>query len=177
MPRPVEMTSWIGDDNDAIRDLVKNRMIPRIRDAAQNRLVQTWARINFGQSNQKNEAENILYWVRRSMIYTPDPPDVEHVKWPSALFDEIRRLGHATGDCDDYVMLYATVTAARNIPTQLRVAARHPVVDGTGEYQFDHIYTRVKPDYGQDWIPVDPSSEGALGWETPERYLTEDFDV
>ncbi len=176
MPRPVEMTSWIGDDNDAIRDLVKQRMIPRIRDAGRSQQVREWARINFGNMSQAAEAEHILYWVRRNMVYTPDPPNVEHVKWPSALFDEIRRLGHATGDCDDYVMLYATLTVARDIPTRLTIAARHPVVDGTGEYQFDHIYTRVQLDAG-DWRPVDPSSEGALGWETPERYLTEDFDV
>jgi transglutaminase-like putative cysteine protease len=177
MARPVEMTSWIGDDNDAIRELVKNRMIPRIRNAAQAPQVREWARINFAHTTQAEEAERILYWVRRHMIYTPDPPDVEHVKWPSALFDEIRRLGHATGDCDDYVMLYAAITSARDIPTRLVIAARHPVVDGTGEYQFDHIYTRVQLDSGQDWTPVDPSSEGALGWETPERYLTEAFDV
>jgi hypothetical protein len=171
------MTSWIGDDNHAIRELVKDRMIPRIRDAGANRGVREWARVNFGQDTQAHEAELILYWVRRHMIYTPDPPDVEHVKWPSALFDEIRRLGHATGDCDDYVMLYASITTARDIPTRLVITARHPVVDGTGEYQFDHIYTRVRPDSGQDWIPVDPSSEGAMGWETTERYLTEDFDA
>jgi hypothetical protein len=176
MPRPIEMTSWIGDDNNAIRELVKDRMVPRIRDAGHARTVREWARINFGQGTQVEEAESILYWVRRHMVYTPDPPEVEHVKWPSALFDEIRRLGHATGDCDDYVMLYAAITAARDIPTRLTITARHPVVDGTGEYQFDHIYTRVKPDAG-DWIPVDPSSEGAMGWETSERYLTEDFDV
>jgi transglutaminase-like putative cysteine protease len=177
MAQPVEMTSWIGDDNDAIRELVRDRMIPRIKDAAESRTVREWARINFAQVTQAEEAESILYWVRRHMLYTPDPPDIEHVKWPSALFDEIRRLGHATGDCDDYVMLYAAITRARDIPTQLRITARKPVVDGTGEYQFDHIYTRVKPDYGGAWIPVDPSSEGAMGWETTERYLTEDFDA
>lgn len=176
MPNPVEMVSWIGDDNNAIRDLVRNRMVPRIRDAADHPAVQQWSKIQFGHEDQEREAEAMLYWVRRHMTYTPDPVDIEHIKWPSALFYEINRLGSATGDCDDYVMLYATLTASRGIPTQVRIAARHQVVDATGEYQFDHIYVRVKLNSGQAWTVVDPSSEGALGWEVA-TYNTEDFDV
>ena len=174
MSHPVEMTSWIGDNNADLRLLVTQRMIPVIQRSSV--MLKDWTRIQFGGFSQQKEAENMLYWVRRHMLYTPDPPDIEHIKWPSVMLSEIGRLGHSVGDCDDYVMLYATLVRSREIPTRIVLTAREPVLDGAGEYQFDHIYTRVRVDW-QNWITVDPSSEGAMGWETNPRYLTEDFDV
>jgi hypothetical protein len=174
MPRPVEITRWVPDDNSGIRLIVQEHMIPRIRDSIHLSHIALFVNA-FQRQTQQQEAEALFYWVRGHMLYTPDPPDEELIKWPSVLMDEIRRLGRALGDCDDYVMLLATFTLCRGIPTRLVVIARQPLDDGAGQHQLDHIYLSLNLD--GEWTPVDPTGEVAFGWEYEPVYRREEFDV
>lgn len=175
MPRPVEITCWLPDDNAGIRLIVEERMIPRILASVQLPHLALFAN-SFERQTREQEAVELFYWVRGHMVYTPDPPDEEVIKWPSVLMDEIWRLGHAVGDCGSYVMLYATLLAIRRIPTRLVTIARQPVGDGAGEAQFDHIYTRVNL-IGSEWTPADPTGTVAFGWEYDPVYHLEEYDI
>lgn len=167
MPRQVEIVRWVPDDNSGIRLIVQERMIPRIRESAYLPSIALFAN-PFERAQPQQTVEALLYWVRGHMIYTPDPPDEELIKWPSVLLDEIRRHGQALGDCDDYVMLFATLVHARGIPIRLVTIARKLVDDGAGQPQLDHIFTRVFID--GEWIGVDPTGDVALGWEHGQHY-------
>lgn len=176
MPRPVELTRWVPDDNNGVRIIVREHMIPRIVQSAQYADIVTFANA-FQRETQAQEAEALLYWVRGHMLYTPDPPGEEYIKWPTVLMNEIRTLGRAVGDCDEYVMLYGTLTVARHIPTSLVVIAREPLDDGAGEYQFDHIYTALAVGPREELVPVDPSGDVAMGWEYERVYNKEVYPI
>ena len=167
MARPVEITRWVPDDNSGIREIVTQRMIPRIRESAGQSHVYLFAN-PFERAQPEQSLSALLYWVRGHMIYTPDPPDEELIKWPSVLLDEIRRHGQALGDCDDYVMLFAALAVALGFQVRLVVIARKNVDDGAGQAQLDHIYTRVFVDGA--WLGVDPTGDVALGWEHGQHY-------
>jgi transglutaminase-like putative cysteine protease len=175
MPRPVELARWVPDDNSGVRFIVQERMIPRILSSAKLVDIATFAAA-FDRDTVQQSAESLMYWVRGHMIYTPDPPDEEFIRWPTVLMAEIRQLGTAVGDCDDYVMLYAALTVARQIPTRIVLIARHDVDDGAGQHQFDHIYTEVEIE-DNVWVPVDPTGDVAFGWEHEPVYRKEKFDV
>ena len=175
-PRPVEMARWIPDDNSGVRYAVQERMIPRIVQSAQYADIVTFANA-FQRETQAQEAEALLYWVRGHMLYTPDPPGEEYIRWPTVLMAEIRSQRRAVGDCDDYVMLYATLTVARHIPTSIILIAREPLNDGAGEYQFDHIYTGLAIGPRDEMVPVDPTGDVAMGWEYERVYLKEVYPI
>jgi transglutaminase-like putative cysteine protease len=167
MARPVEITRWVPDDNAGIRMIVAESMIPRIRESIHLPSVYLFTN-PFERAQPEQTISALLYWVRGHMIYTPDPPNEELIKWPSVLLDEIRRHGQALGDCDDYVMLFATFALSRGFAVRLVTIARKEVDDGAGQMQLDHIYTRVLID--GEWIAVDPTGDVALGWEHGQHY-------
>ncbi len=174
MAQHVEVRWLVGDDNDAVRWIVQQRMIPRLHTARVH-MVQ-WARM-FASSTQEETVTRMLYWVRGHMLFTDDPPGEELIKSPLALMQEIAMLQRAVGDCDDYVMLFGGLVHAADVPLRLTVMARKPVLDITGnEYQIDHVYTHVRMD-NTDWIPIDPTGTAAIGWEQTPHYLKESYDV
>lgn len=175
MARPVDLTRWVPDDNSGVRKIVREHMIPAMVAASRHADIVTFANA-FVRETQQQEAEALLYWTRGHMVYTPDPPNEELIKWPSVLMNEIRVHGQALGDCDDYVMLYATLLLARGIETRIVLIARQAVDDGSGQYQFDHIYVEALLD--DEWTPIDPTSDQvALGWEHHPAYRKEAFDI
>lgn len=174
MAQRVEVRWLVGDDNNAVRWIVRERMVPRLHDARP--LLERWVGDTFVAPTDARTVENILYWVRGNMLFTEDPPGEELIKSPMALLDEIFTIRHGLGDCDDYVMLFGGLVLAATIPLRLVLVARHPELDTRGEYRIDHIYTEVRMDKG-DWTPVDPTGTAAIGWEQTPYYLKETFDV
>lgn len=173
MARQIETTWLVGDDNHAVRWIVAERMVPRIKVARIALL--PFAR-TFASDTQEETVSRMLYWVRGHMVYVDDPPNEEFIKSPMVLLNEILTLGKAVGDCDDYVMIFGGLVHAADVPLRLTLMARKPVFDLNGEYQIDHIYTHARLD-GSDWIPIDPTGTAAIGWEQTPAYLKESYDV
>jgi hypothetical protein len=115
-------------------------------------------------------ASVIFNWVRDHMFYTDDvavdPINApgwqiaDVIKQPQVVLDEILAMGHATGDCDDYVIFLGSLY----YDLGYGVTLVNVVQRGTEQ---EHVYLRVAtPDgvYAADAIvPED------FGWELPEE--------
>jgi hypothetical protein len=112
----------------------------------------------------------LFNWVRDHMLYTEDvhvdpinAPGydiVDVIKQPQVILDEILSLGHATGDCDDYVIFLGSLYQ----DVGYGVTLVNVVQRGTEQ---EHVYLRVAtPDgvFAADGIIDEP-----FGWELPEE--------
>jgi transglutaminase-like putative cysteine protease len=96
----------------------------------------------------------IYDWFNRHWTYLNDPVEVELVKDPERLLEEIAQKGRALGDCDDAsTFLYA---ACRTIGIPARFAragfTRGPLADGS---KFSHVFV-VCPDQHGRKVVLDP---------------------
>ncbi len=117
------------------------------------------------------EIASVMFnWVREHMLYTDDiavdpinAPGwdiVDVIKQPQVILDEILALGHATGDCDDYVIWLGSLY----YDVGYGVTLVNVVQKGTEQ---EHVYLRVAtPDgvYAADGIVAED-----FGWELPEE--------
>lgn len=108
-------------------------------------------------------------WVRDSIIYMPDPQEVEMLQTPP------RTIEVGTGDCDDKAILLATLLAT------IGFATRFKAVGGVGaEWSGDendeggeadtvpytHVFSEVR--LGTRWLPCDTIvANSTPGWEPP----------
>lgn len=98
------------------------------------------------------EIESLYNFVRDRITYRRDPVQVESVQ------DAKRTLFvFKTGDCDDLVVVLATLLAT------LGHRSRFVVLGRTRE-KYTHVYLEVLTSRG--WLPLDPTPEQATaGWE------------
>jgi transglutaminase-like putative cysteine protease len=90
----------------------------------------------------------IFDWVKRNMVYQPDPAGSELVQTPARLLGIIQQGGRAPGDCDDHVVLLGSLLVALGIPA--RVAG----VKINGAAWFNHVIIMVRLD--GVWKDLDP---------------------
>ena len=110
-------------------------------------------------------------WVRDSIIYVPDPQDVEMLQSP------VRTLDIMTGDCDDKAILVATLLAT------IGFATRFKAVGGVGSgwsgnedddsdqvdpqnAPYTHVFAEVR--LGTRWLALDTIVPDSVpGWQPP----------
>ncbi len=101
-------------------------------------------------------AKALFLFVQRNIQYVPDPMFTEYIQHP---YETLRT---RTGDCDDYAVLFASLSRAVGIPTRIVMTSTH---------MFDKIYLDDAPRYYKDsdgWIFVDPTcSDCAFGQLAP----------
>lgn len=68
---------------------------------------QICAKIESGSYN--DEIMALYCWVRQNVAYRKDIVDVEYVRAPQRLIDDVKRNGQAQGDCDDMACLLASL--------------------------------------------------------------------
>ena len=116
-------------------------------------------------------AEAVFEWVRLHMVYVEDQDShdvVEEIRTPDYLLDEIARLGHAIGDCDDFVLLLGALYQALGYGVLL-------VAIGLTDDNLEHVYLHVVTPAGQ--IPADPIRPEDFGWEVAEEDRTAQYVV
>lgn len=97
------------------------------------------------------EIKALFEFVRDETIYRRDPVQVERIQ------DARRTIEFRTGDCDDKVILLASLLGAIGHPSRF-------VVIGPAVNHYSHVYLEVATDRG--WLPLDPTNENAaMGWE------------
>jgi len=109
----------------------------------------------------------IFEWVRAHMLYVPDFNNgavIEEIQTPGHTLDEIGRFGRALGDCDDYVVLLASLFWRRGHRVVLVAISRH------ADQLLDHVYLTV------DGAPADGIVPEPFGWEVPEAEVTYRMD-
>ncbi len=98
------------------------------------------------------EIEALFDWVRRNVRYTRDIHRVELLHSPRRML-ELR-----AGDCDDMVILLASMLEATGHPTRLVLVGSNP----RKPRLFTHIYLEVL--FRTRWIPLDPTMRKPMGW-------------
>jgi transglutaminase-like putative cysteine protease len=84
--------------------------------------------------------------------------------------DAARTLESNSGDCDDKVVLLATLLAALGWLPRF-------VVQSQGGVDFDHVYLEVFDERSHEWLALDPTADGQaglpradVGWRNPAQY-------
>jgi transglutaminase-like putative cysteine protease len=160
-PERYERQTEVPDGNEGVRHSM-TRLAALIREGAQSSFVRAWAATMASPERglDGTTVERLTTWVRGRMRYTPDPPEMERITSPAALLEEIGRLGHAVGDCDEYVSLLGGLLAALGFSVNLVLLSTDP------DQMYRHVALTVwLPDGTR--VPVDVSSEYAVGWEEP----------
>lgn len=118
------MTSaWrpIAEGTDGIRQILQHLRVmkeyygslPSIRNAA---LAIAGSLIN---NDQAGQIARLTEYVRRAMVYQADPWNSEFTQTPDVLLLQINRTGYARGDCDDHVLLFASLAESLGIYAEI----------------------------------------------------------
>lgn len=96
------------------------------------------------------EVRAIHEFVRDRIRYVKDITDVETVAWPEYTLQK------GAGDCDDKVVLAASLLESIGHPTRLVAIGFHPGV-------YSHVYLETK--IGPRWISVETTEPVNVGWQ------------
>lgn len=116
------------------------------------------------ERDQMSEISALYEWAQEHFRYVNDPVGVELIKTPDRLQDEIDAQGYFSGDCDDASTYLAALLLSVGYPVQLVVVAP----EGSGYYDYQHIYLRAYADHLRLWVSLDLCARGRpFGWEVP----------
>ncbi len=116
-------TGWlpVADGISGVREIV--RQLGALKDyyGAQPVIRAAAIRIAGGRINDDNagNVERVADFVRRALVYVKDPVNAELVQTPDVLLAQIARRGRAFGDCDDHVLLFASLAESLGLPTRI----------------------------------------------------------
>ena len=133
------------------------------------------------EHNDTIEILRIFDTVRGSIRYVQDPVDLEFVKSPSFMAKWLHENPGKmlAGDCDDHVVLLASLLTSAGYKTKL-VIVRTP--GGCPDGDYNHIYLKVFAPLseiadGDGWISLDPIVKAEQpGWEVESDDMKE-FDI
>lgn len=115
------LTGWlpVADGELGIRQIVER--IAALRDfyGAQPAIRRAAIAIAGGTTNDddRGNVERLARFVRQAVVYQKDPLNAEFVQAPDVMLLEITRNGRAYGDCDDHVLLFASLAESLGIRT------------------------------------------------------------
>jgi hypothetical protein len=110
-----------------------------------------------GARNAYERAKAIFNWVKRNIRYVRDPRGLELIRPARKILED------RIGDCDEHVVLSASMYRAVGLPVAL-VTISTPL----NPTNFSHIYTAVKT--GPIWFPSDTIIPGfKFGDQYPKR--------
>lgn len=102
------------------------------------------------------QAQAILAWVREHTFYVHDPIGKELVKDADFMMRELQESGTIPSDCDDQVVLTASLLRAVGIDAE-------PIVVSPDQGTYTHVLLRYhSPKIG--WVTMDPITRNGLGW-------------
>ncbi len=118
------------------------------------------------ERDEQAETAAIFSFVQGALHYVDDPTDIELLKNPVLIDQEITDHGYFMGDCDDASGYLAALLKAVGYQVQL------VIVTPTNAPGFDyrHIYVRVWLPKAQEWLPLDATAKiYPMGWEVPNK--------
>src|ERR1700685_2792323 len=140
----MSQTAWmpIADGTPGIRQIVANLnamkdhygSLPAIRAAAL-----TIAASNTDDDDAGN-TQKIAAFVRSSVVYVKDPVNSEFTQTPHVLLLAIHNTGAARGDCDDLVLLFASLVES------LGIFCTIAAVQTPGSSTFNHVIAIAYPE-------------------------------
>jgi transglutaminase-like putative cysteine protease len=97
----------------------------------------------------------VYYWFDRRYSFVPDPTQVELVRDPERVLEDIRAKGRFAGDCDDAATFLAAALRTINIPTKIVRVAFKPPPAGRQEGPYTHVLIKALDQYKR-WVVLDP---------------------
>lgn len=117
------LSGWlpVADGEAGIQQIVGRLAALKNHYGAQPAIRRAAVKIAGGIVNDddRGNAERLARFVRRALVYVKDPLDAEFIQAPDVLLLEIVAQGRAHGDCDDHVLLYASLAQSLGIPTEI----------------------------------------------------------
>lgn len=122
------------------------------------------------EKDDLQEVKALFNYVQSHFHYVNDPTDIELIKTPDTVDNEITRTGVFIGDCDDASTYLASLLKSVGFSPYFIVAAPD---DGNG-FDLSHVYVRVLlPQYGQA-VSLDVTAKGKpFGWSVPAVRIQE----
>jgi transglutaminase-like putative cysteine protease len=97
----------------------------------------------------------IYNWFDKHYTFVNDPIEVELIKDPERILEEIEKTGRVLGDCDDASTFLAAAVRSIGIPATLIRVGFHKKPLGKSEGPYTHVYTRTVDQYNRP-ITLDP---------------------
>jgi len=118
-------------------------------------------RNNALREDTKTKAQILLSWFQKNIrpYYVPDGFRVENVKSPILMLIEYQRGDTPYGDCDDFVVFYASMLESIGIPTTVAYVSYSPHKEaGQNSNTPNHIVVLFKDTKTNDVYLADPTS-------------------
>jgi transglutaminase-like putative cysteine protease len=154
--------SLFPGDNGITQTVNKIRSLIRfaLRESPKVRVRAEAAIRSCAERDQRCEVESIFHWVLEHFKYTRDPIDLELVKDPNLVDDDVTRDGFFRGDCDDVAAYLGALLWSIGFPVQLVVIA----VDGQGP-EYRHIFVSVYLSSADEWMDLEATArQFPAGW-------------
>lgn len=137
-------------DSNIVRGLASNLLSPGISDRVAIERVWAWIRNNVTFKGDESIARNLGF---------RESDNTEVLIHPEVIISKRMR----EGDCDDYVMLAATLLGAMGIDSRFVTIA---AIEGSK--RFSHVYLEAWDRGSEEWIAFDGSHGKWLGWKADE---------
>lgn len=118
------------------------------------------------EKDEDGEISAVYDFVTHVLHYVDDPADVELLKNPVLIDQNVTDQGYFMGDCDDASGYLAALL--KSVGYQVQFVIVTP--DKADGFDYRHIYVRVwKPQEGI-WLGLDPTAKAfPMGWEVPNK--------
>ena len=95
----------------------------------------------------------ILYWINPRFRFLSDPLDVELVRDPEAILDEIETHGFFSGDCDCIATFL--LACMRSLGIKAKFVRAGFASFGPLKSKYTHVFVAARDQYGR-WVAMDP---------------------
>ena len=118
------------------------------------------------ERDEEGETAALYDFVTRSLHYVNDPDDIELIKSPLLIDDEITSHGYFMGDCDDASGYLAALLKSVGYQPELVIVTP----DNAPGFDYRHIYVRTYLPHKGEWVALDPTAKAfPMGWEVPNK--------
>ncbi len=121
---------------------------------------------NVTEKDEVGETSALYDFVTRSLHYVDDPAEIELIKNPMLIDQNVTDQGYFMGDCDDASGYLAALLKSIGYNVELVIVTPE---DAPG-FNYQHIYVRVYLPHMREWLALDPTAKAfPMGWQVPNK--------
>lgn len=118
------------------------------------------------EKDEMGEIGALYDFVTGALHYVDDPADIELIKNPILIDQDVTEKSYFMGDCDDASGYLAALL--KSVGYQVQFVIVTP--DRAHGFDYRHIFVRVWAPKESNWISLDPTAKAfPMGWEVPNK--------
>lgn len=118
------------------------------------------------EKDEDGEISAIYDFVTSALHYVDDPADIELIKSPILIDQDVSDKGYFMGDCDDASAYLAALLKSVGYQVQLVIVTP----DAASGFDYRHIFVRVWKPKATEWLALDATAKSyPMGWEVPNK--------